>query len=592
MDQSLCWDLTPLYEGFSAPECKRDMQELRKTISELNAWCGAGDPVDAAEFYIERYNNVLTLQNRLEAYANLRYWVDTKNAQATGMAEAVQKETAELAGVKVRFARWLAAQCDLATLCAQSELLAEHRFFLQEMIDQAEHLLSEEEELLHAKLKLTGSAAWNQLQAQLTSGLQIEWQEGDTATQKGLAEIRNLAFSPTAAIRKDAYEAELTASETVKDGVAACLNGVKGEVITMTALRGFESPLARTIKESRLQETTLQAMLNAIREYLPCFQEFYRCKATLLGHDGGLPFYDLFAAVGTAGKTYSYEEAQAFIVQSFDGFSRSLGNLAREAFEQRWIDVMPRAGKQGGAACEPIHGIRQSRIFCNFAGSFNHLRTLAHELGHAYHSACLYDQSYINSVYTMPIAETASNFCETVVHAAALAASTEEEAFSLLASDIGDAGQVVVDIYSRFLFESELFRRRPDGPLAAEELCEMMLAAQREAFGDGLDHQRLHPYMWLNKVHYYFAEQNFYNFPYAFGMLFAKGLYRLHQERGAAFAGQYEQLLAASGKNSLEDVAALAGIDIRTEVFWRGSLELVAADIRKFIAMAEKRVGK
>ena len=193
-------------------------------------------------------------------------------------------------------------------------------------------------------------------------------------------------------------------------------------------------------------------MLTALREALPKLRSFYRGKAALLGHSGGLPFSDLFAPVGELNKSYSYEEAQAFILHCFSGFSPKLGKLAEKAFAQRWIDVEPRKAKRGGAFCQSVYAIRQSRILCNFSGSFSNLTTIAHELGHAYHAACLFEQSYLNTRYTMPIAETASIFCETIVKNAAIEAAAPEERFVLLENDISDAGQVLVDIYSRYLF--------------------------------------------------------------------------------------------------------------------------------------------
>ncbi|TGU86830.1 oligoendopeptidase F, partial [Mesorhizobium sp. M00.F.Ca.ET.186.01.1.1] len=192
-------------------------------------------------------------------------------------------------------------------------------------------------------------------------------------------------------------------------------------------------------------------------------------------------------------------------------------------------------GKRGGAFCYNLHMVGESRIMANYTGSYNDVSTLAHELGHGYHGECLVQEAFYNSDYPMPIAETASILCETIIAKAALAQATPEEAFSILENDISGASQVIVDIYSRYLFESAVFARRSEGSLSVGELKELMLQAQKDAYGAGLDSSVLHPYMWVCKPHYYSADFNFYNFPYAFGLLFAKGLYAEYVKRGEAF---------------------------------------------------------
>jgi oligoendopeptidase F len=218
------------------------------------------------------------------------------------------------------------------------------------------------------------------------------------------------------------------------------------------------------------------------------------------------------------------------------------------------------------------------------------MTTLAHELGHGYHGHCLKDTSLLNSRYPMPLAETASIFAETIIINGALKNATEEEAFSILETSISDAGQVIVDIYSRFLFESEVFKRRNDSSLSVNELKEIMKNAQKEAYGNGLDHTILHDSMWINKPHYYSADRHFYNFPYAFGLLFAKGLYSEYLNRGEAFVNEYDNLLEATGKNNIVDVGKVMNIDVTCVDFWRSSLDLIKKDIEKFVKLVDGRL--
>lgn len=337
-----------------------------------------------------------------------------------------------------------------------------------------------------------------------------------------------------------------------------------------------------------MDEKTLYAMIIAMREFLPVFHKYYRKKAELLGYENGLPFYEMFAPMGEVNRTFTYDEAMKYIIDNFRTFSNRLADFVQNAYDNNWLDVEPREGKRGGAFCSNLHPIKESRILSNFNGSFSNMTTLAHELGHAYHGLNLRNESILNSRYPMPIAETASIFCETIVVNAALREASDDEALSILEASISDAGQVIVDIYSRFLFESELFERRKTHALSVNELKEIMMDAQKQAYGDGLDHNVLHPYMWLNKPHYYSAGLNFYNFPYAFGLLFSKGLYAEYLKRGEEFVKEYDELLNATGKNNIRDVALRMGIDVHDPEFFRNSLRLIEKDIEKFIELASK----
>jgi len=456
---------------------------------------------------------------------------------------------------------------------------------LLEAVEETKHMLSEKEEILLAKMQNTGSSAWEKLRDQLSATLMVDIEINDEKKSEPLTVIRNYAYDADAALRKNAYEAELKSYDKIEKAVAACLNGVKGEVLTTSKMRGFNKPIDMTLFSSRMNETILGSMFTAIDKYLPAFRKYFKHKAKLLGHSGSLPFYDLFAPVGKAEMTFTYEEACDYVEKNFRDFSARLGDFARCAASERWIDVYPREGKQGGAFCASVYDLKQSRVMLNFKGSFQDICTLAHELGHGYHNECLKNETYANFGHPMPIAETASTFCETIIINSALKTASKEEALAILDNDLQGAAQVIVDIYSRYLFETEVFLRRASGGLSPAELKEIMLDAQKKAYGDGLDENYLHPYMWACKSHYYTASRNFYNFPYAYGHLFSKGLYAKYLSDGEPFIDEYDKILAATGKNNLKEIALLAGIDVTTPDFWESSLKLIEEDIDKFIGM-------
>ncbi len=587
------WSLKELYTSFESEEFLKDLEKLDKLIVEFNNWANENllsidNPVEKMEKFIAYSQDLSTLFTRLASFASLTSAVDAKNEVALKNLDRLVIKGSELTKPNVQFQSFIKDLDNLDELINTSELLREHKFYLQEIKKRSRYMLSEKEEVLISKLTNTGSTAWTNLQNKITSTLMVEVNIDGEEKSIPLPAARNLAYDKDPAKRKAGYEAELKAYKKIEESSAAALNGIKGEVITLAELRGYKSPLEETILNSRMDEETLNAMLTAMKEFLPVFHKYYRRKAELLGYENGLPFYEMFAPIGEVNRTFTYDEAMEYIIKNFRTFSDKLGDFAKNAYENNWLDVEPREGKRGGAFCSNLHPIGESRIMANFSGSFSNMTTLAHELGHGYHGSCLKDESILNSRYPMPIAETASIFCETIVVNAALNEANQEEAIGILEASISDAGQVIVDIYSRFLFESELFERRKNNALSVNELKEIMLEAQKEAYGNGLDHNHLHPYMWLNKPHYYTASRNFYNFPYAFGLLFSKGLYAEYLKRGQEFVKEYDELLNATGKNDIKDVAMRMKIDVTDPEFFRSSLRLIEKDIEKFIELTNK----
>ncbi|HXF63646.1 MAG TPA: M3 family oligoendopeptidase, partial [Caldilineaceae bacterium] len=463
-----------------------------------------------------------------------------------------------------------------------------HAFCLREIAEQSQYLMSEAEESLAAELELSGANAWRKLQRTVTSQVTVDFElDGQTQTLPMTALI-NLRSHPDEDVRRRAYEAESAAWTRVREPLAAALNGIKGAANTLNKRRGRTDGLHMAIDLARLDRPTLETMLAAMADSFPMFRRYFRAKAALLGKER-LAWWDLFAPVGEAAKSFTWEECRGFVLENFANFSPDLAAFARRAFDHCWIDAEPRDGKVGGAYCTRLPTVRESRILANFDGSLNEVSTIAHELGHAYHNECRFcaGKTVLQSDTPMTLAETASIMCETIVMEAALArAQDEQEELGILENILNGAGQVIVDIYSRYLFEQEVFVRRAQAELSADELCEIMGRAQRATYGDGLDERYLQPYMWTWKPHYYYLDFPFYNFPYAFGLLFSTGLYAIFQQRGAAFVPDYQQLLASTGEAKAAELAARFGLDIRARQFWDDSLALLNQKVDRFCALA------
>ena len=582
------WDLTKLYKGFDDSAFVEDMKTCEHMIEEYakqeSAFNNYDNKTEKLVGFLKAEIELNQLARKLMSFASLVASTESTNMEAIKSMNRLQMQFTKLTKVNTLFSQWLLKYPDIDLDISNNDFLSEHEFIIKETIEHASHLLDDKTESLLAKLRQNGSSAWGRLQSLLTSTLAVDY-DGKEIT---LSEVRNLASDKDPDVRKKAYEAELKAYEKIDKSIAYSLNSIKGEVNTISEARGYESALAQALSNSRMQQSTLDAMQSACLDYMDVFRDYLKRKAILLGHKNGLPFYDLFAPIGSSTTTFTIEEANAYILKNFGTFSKELHDMAERAFNESWIDYTPRKGKVGGAFCANLQPIKESRILSNFTGAFGDMITLSHELGHAFHGEQIFNQSPLNSHYTMPVAETASTFCETIVNKAALKdAANDDERVFLLESSIQDYTQVVVDIMSRFIFEKSVFEGRKQTVFDENEFKEMMIKAQKETYGDGLDPNFLHPYMWVCKSHYYSGGLSYYNFPYTFGLLFAKGLYAKYLENKEAFVPLYYKLLSATGKMMVEDVAMLAGIDVTKKEFWASSLELIKEDINLFLELTK-----
>ena len=523
------------------------------------------------------------LASRLFSFVSLSSSTNTLNPESSRYNVILQRKFSEFTEVNTMFSKYLSGIEKIEEVINSSDFLKEHEFVIKEIIKYDKYNLDEKTEGLLSKLYQSSAGLWSKLQRVLTSTLEVEY-NGSILT---LPEIIGKSEDSDQEVRKSAYEAELKAYDKISKSIAFAMNGIKGQVNVLTEFRGYKSALDKALVNSRMSEETLNAMIESMKEYLPVFRKYLKRKGELLGHKDGLPWYDLYAPMGKSAKEFSIEDAQAFILKNFATFSPNLENLAKRAFTENWIDYLPYKGKVGGAFCANIHPLKESRVLTNFNGAFGDVITLAHELGHAYHGDKIFTESILNSHYTAPVAETASTFCETIVLKAALKDAVKDEKIYLLESSLQGSTAVVVDILSRFIFESNVFDNQKTNYLDENTLKELMLSAQIEAYGDGLDPNFLHPYMWLWKPHYYSGGLSFYNWPYAFGLLFATGLYGIYQKEGQEFTEKYDNLLKATGRMNVEDLAKLANIDLTSKDFWRTSLDVIKEDIELFLELTK-----
>jgi pepF/M3 family oligoendopeptidase len=586
------WILTNIYPSLESPEFDAALKKYAALLDDLDRFMdergiaangktdSAGETVNG---YLDRMNAALELRWTLWSYVTGYVTTDSYNQLAARLLSQLDALNARSRKQDVRFKGWLASLADRQPpIWEEAGVARAHAFYLREAVEQSRYLMSEAEESLAADLALSGISAWSRLQGTVTSQVKVEFSQNGKTETLPITALQNLSHDPDPNVRRRAHEAELKAWASVREPLAAAMNGVKGTIATLNKRRGRKDALHQPLDDARMDAATLEAMMSAMRDSFPAFRQYLKAKAQRLGIES-LTWWDLFAPVGGSERHYSWPETQTFVVEQFRTFSDRLAALAGRAFDEGWIDAESRDGKRGGAFCMKVPAKKESRVLCNFDGSLDQVFTVAHELGHAFHNECLKDNTVLQNITPMTLAETASIFCETLMTEAALkrAASPAEE-LTILETFLQGATQVIVDISSRFMFEREVFERRAGAELSADDFCEIMTRAQKATYGDGLDERTLHPYMWAWKPHYYRAELQFYNFPYAFGLLFGLGLYAVYQQRGPAFVPNYEKLLASTGQDTPANLAARFGINIRDRKFWEDSLRVIERRIEQY----------
>lgn len=598
------WDLSNVYPGLESDQFKDDVGQLKAWLEGLDEYLsthqiGQGGPfppqpaalAEVMGGYLERMNDILRLGSTLRTYVYSFVATDSYDNQARRLMSELEPLLVRAQRQEVRFRGWIGtvAQNEAAFEAAlqQEGPAADHRFYLLETAEQSRYLMGEAEESLAAELSLSGARAWQKLQGVVTSQVKVPFDaRGDgQIRQLPITVVQNMRHDPDEVVRRRAYETELSAWEGVREPLAACLNGIKGTVNTLNERRGRPDALHEALDQARIDRETLEAMLGAMRDSFPAFRRYFGGKAQRLGKET-LAWWDLLAPTGRSERHYRFAEAQDLILAQFGTFSSRLAAFAQHAFKAHWIDAEPRDGKRGGAFCTGLPAVEESRILCNFDGSLDQVLTMAHELGHAYHNDHYRGKTMLQRRTPMTLAETASIMNETIVTNALLEqAEDAEEKLAILETNLISASQVIVDIYSRYLFEKEVFQRRAEAELSADDFCDLMLWAQKETYGDGLDPRYLHPYMWAWKPHYYRTGLSFYNFPYAFGLLFGLGLYAVYRQRGSDFVEDYDRLLSNSGQGRAAELAGRFGIDLRQRAFWQGSLDLIEERIEQYLAL-------
>ena len=594
------WDLTTVYPSLHSEEFNLAFGRIAVDVHALaRFWDEEGIALDTVlvtddhavrvlEEAIGRLGTVVDRIGTVIAYVRAHISTDSRNAVALARLSEAHQHLVVLEQLDSRLTAWIGA-LDLPSVLRQSEVARVHEYLLRRAQTEAAHQMSPAEEALAVELNVPGGNAWGRLHDDITSQMTVDVESAGGVQSLPMSAVRNLAFHPDRETRRNAYQAELAAWEKVAVPLSAALNAIKGEDNVLVTRRGWGSSLDVALFNNHIDRPTLHAMMSAARASFPRFREYMKAKCVALNVPA-LAWYDIEAPVGTVSRAWTYEDARVFIAEQFGTFSRRLQTFAERVFSERWIDAEPRDGKRGGGFCMPMVG-DQSRILVNYDPSFDGVSTLAHEIGHAYHNLQLSKRPPLLRGRATPstLAETASTFCETVVRRAGLRRLEGDELLALLDASLAGTCQVIVDITSRFLFESRVVELRKQRELSVAELNEIMVQTQKDTYGDAVDDQQLHPYMWAVKSHYYTSWGSFYNFPYMFGQLFGLGLFAVYSSDPERFVVSYDDFLSSTSMADAADLAARFGADVRSPHFWESSLNVIGEDIDRFVRLVGRR---
>jgi len=601
MTYSINWNLETIFPGGSQSEALQERlalltEQITKYRTQVDGWTPGGE--DTAAGLADLLDLSATISqgfSQCGSFINALLSANVNDNQAKLLSGDLYAKLPALQAAQTVFSKKLTeiSEDDWQTLMTNSSL-APVAFRLGEIRRDGKELLSEAEENIINTLSLDGLNAWSQHYDTIVASVEIPFKQADgtTITLSAGQAFNKMMGDPDAEVRAQLFDTwEKTWAEK-EDLFADTLNHLDGFRLSTFKLHGVTDYLKEPLDYNRLQKTTLDAMWGTIQKNKQPIVDFLTRKANLFGKEK-MAWQDQDAPIilgDMEERTYSFDEAADFILTNFRKFSPKMADFAKKAFENSWIEAEDRPGKRPGGYCTSLPETKESRIFMTYSNSVNEVATLAHELGHAFHSSVLWELPELNRNYAMNVAETASTFAELIVADATLKeATTKEEKINLLDAKMQNAIAMFMNIHARFIFENSFYQARQEGLVSPAQITEMMTAAQKESYADGLS--SYHPHFWAAKLHFFIDDVPFYNFPYTFGYLFSMGIYAFANQKGASFEEEYIALLQDTASMTTEELAQKhLGVDLTKPDFWQSGIDMVLQDIDTFMELTEEYV--
>ncbi|MGG5305085.1 oligoendopeptidase PepF/M3 family protein [Enterococcus pernyi] len=597
MTYSLNWDLDSIFPGGSAStELNERLAQLERQIEtyyeQINQWSFSSEDIDSLVTILALQEKVTNGFSQCNSYITALLSANVKDSDAKILSGKLYAS----------LPRWQAADTILSKKFAEisdnewthliaQDQLAPIAFRMNEIRRDGARLLSENEEHIINTLSLDGLNAWSSHYDTIVASVTVPFeQEGEIIELSAGQAFNKMMGDPDPEVRKQLFIAWETAWQEKAPLFTDTLNHLDGFRLSTYKLHGTTDFLQKPLEYNRLKKETLDIMWETIQKNKQPLVDYLTRKANLFGKEK-MEWQDQDAPIilgDMKEKTFTFDEAAAFIIENFNKFSPKMAEFAQDAFNKSWIEAEDRPGKRPGGYCTELPETQESRIFMTYSNSVNEVATLAHELGHAFHSSTMWDLPALNREYAMNVAETASTFAELIVADATLkAASTKEEKINLLDTKLQNALAMFMNIHSRFIFENQFYTARQKGLVAEQEITDMMIEAQKEGYANALS--TYHPYFWAAKLHFFIDDVPFYNFPYTFGYLFSLGIYAYANEQGSSFEQEYIDLLRDTASMTTEELAQKhLGVDLTKPDFWQAGINMVLEDIQNFMELTEE----
>ncbi len=579
------WDLTSFFDRFDGSTYATFKQSFQQDLDQLEATLRDAPPLrpETAErwaSWIAELEDLLDRSTHLGAYIGCLVSADSAH-EGYEADEAWLGETGATRQKILNRVIAVLGAADTETMdqFLQLPVLDEASFALKELRDEAAHRMSEPEEALAADLAVNGINAWSRLYFSLVGKLRFTYTDENGQSQSAPYSQRNtLIVNGNRAVRASAFEGANTALAAHEQTLAASLNAIAGERLTLYRHRSVPHFLDEACRQARISRKTLDALMEGISRRNHLAQDVFRFRSHQLGITDPR-FHDLHAPLGKGtNEKRSWESAVSLVDKAFSSAYPDLGAFFREMIEKRWIDYSPRDNKRPGGFCTSSSLNRESRIFMTYQGTMDAIMTLAHEAGHAWHNRKLNQRRSLATHYPMTLAESASTFAEMILSEGVIEdpSFSDAQKIELLDADTERVLSFLLDIPMRFHFESAFYTERAKGTVPVSRIKEIMTKTQQEVFGDTLVKGGEDPYFWASKLHFYIDDVSFYNYPYAFGYLLSLALFARFREEGKGFLPGYERFLAETGMKSCETVIAdNLGEDIGDPDFWVRAIDEV-----------------
>ncbi|MDD9908431.1 MAG: M3 family oligoendopeptidase [Ahrensia sp.] len=576
------WNLDDLFPGMESPDFKKAFEAAvpeaeafeAKYKGKLVALLKNGDDLATA---IKDFETIEARLGRIVSYAGLLYAGNSADPVRAKFYGDVQ-ERLTLASRHLLFFSLELNKLDEAELNAAisgSERLSYFRPWLDDLRLDKPYELDEQLERLFLEKSSTGRSAFNRLFDETMSSLRFEVNGEDMAIEPTL----NLLQDHDPSRRKAAAEAlAKTFGENVRLFTLITNTLAKDKQIG-DEWRGFNDVADSRHLANRVEGPVVDAMVSAVQDAFPRISHrYYAMKAKWLGIDR-LNHWDRNAPLPTAyQRVIDWADARETVLDAYAGFDPKMAEIARDFFDNGWIDAPVRPGKSPGAFAHPTVPDVHPYVLLNYQGKPRDVMTLAHELGHGVHQVLAAKQGALMASTPLTLAETASVFGEMLTFRSLLEQTrTADERKTMLAAKVEDMINTVVRQITFYLFERRIHEERRNGELTSDQIGEIWLSVQEMSLGNAVKIGPGYETFWTYIPH--FIHSPFYVYAYAFGDCLVNSLYAVYQSSPNGFQEKYFDMLKAGGSKHHSKLLKPFGLDASDPDFWHQGLSVIEAMI-------------